>query len=239
MAFKTSVSKLKQCHPETCATATLHILVQSGDTDGDGVPNDQEIADGTDPNDPCDYESANQNLALVTAAWKSADCDNDGLTNYEEATGIDDPATPANPKGIKTNPLDPDSDGDGVTDGQEALDGTNPNDPCDYKAASQVLSKVSKEWLSSDCDKDGLTNGEEMTGIDDPSTPANPNGIKTDPRNPDSDGDGVTDAQEALDGTNPNDACSFKIASQTLTPSSAWNNGDCDGKNSCFVSLYW
>jgi gliding motility-associated-like protein len=215
--------------PANCATATLHILVQSGDTDGDGVPNDQEIADGTDPNDPCDYESANQNLALVTAAWKSADCDNDGLTNYEEATGIDDPATPANPKGIKTNPLNPDSDGDGVTDGQEALDGTNPNDPCDYKASSQVLSKVSAEWLLSDCDNDGLTNGEEMTGIDNPATPANPKGIKTDPRNPDSDGDGVSDAQEALDGTNPNDPCDYKAASQDLTKvSAAWKSTDCD-----------
>jgi gliding motility-associated-like protein len=125
--------------------------------------------------------------------------------------------------------LSSDSDGDGVRNDQEIADGTNPNDPCDYKSASQVLSKLSKEWLLSDCDKDGLTNGEEINGIDNPSTPANPKGIKTDPRNPDSDGDGVSDGQESLDGTNPNDPCSFKLASQTIAPSSAWNNGDCDG----------
>ncbi|KAI9550000.1 hypothetical protein GHT06_003265 [Daphnia sinensis] len=147
--------------PANCATATLHILVQTGDWDGDGVPNDQELLDGTDPNNGCDYKADNQKLALVTAAWKSTDCDKDGLTNYEEATGIDDPATPANPKGNKTNPLNPDSDGDGVSDGQEALDGTNPNDGCDYKLSSQVFAKVSQEWLLSDCDKDGLTNGEK------------------------------------------------------------------------------
>ncbi|KAI9549915.1 hypothetical protein GHT06_004500 [Daphnia sinensis] len=199
------------------------------DSDGDGVSDGQEALDGTNPNDPCDYKAASQDLTKVSAAWKSNDCDKDGLTNNEELTGVDDPATPANPKGVKTDPRNPDSDGDGVTDGKEALDGTNPNDPCDYKAASQDLTKVSAAWKSNDCDKDGLTNNEEVTGIDDPATPANPKGIKTDPRNPDSDGDGVTDGQEALDGTNPNDPCSFKPASQTLTPSAAWNNGDCDG----------
>ncbi|MEY2794036.1 MAG: hypothetical protein RJA76_2028, partial [Bacteroidota bacterium] len=45
----------------------------------------------------------------------------------------------------------------------------------------------------------------------------------------DSDGDGVTDNTEVLDGTNPNDPCSFVFASQTTTPSTAWNNLDCDG----------
>jgi hypothetical protein len=33
----------------------------------------------------------------------------------------------------------------------------------------------------------------------------------------DADGDGVTDGQEGLDGTDPMDACSFVLASQTRT----------------------
>jgi hypothetical protein len=45
----------------------------------------------------------------------------------------------------------------------------------------------------------------------------------------DADGDGVTDGQEGLDGTDPMDACSFVLASQTRTPSSSWNTSDCDG----------
>jgi gliding motility-associated-like protein len=45
----------------------------------------------------------------------------------------------------------------------------------------------------------------------------------------DTDGDGVLDSQEATDGTNPNDGCSYVAASKTVTPSAAWNALDCDG----------
>jgi gliding motility-associated-like protein len=64
-----------------------------------------------------------------------------------------------------------------------------------------------------DLDGDGLTNEEETTGVDDPSTPAVPNGT-SDPANPcdpfttgptcDPDGDGLSNADEALYGTDPN-----------------------------------
>ena len=39
----------------------------------------------------------------------------------------------------------------------------------------------------------------------------------------------MTNAQELIDGTNPMDPCSFNAISQTIAPSSAWNNADCDG----------
>ena len=197
------------------------------DSDGDGVSDAQEALDGTNPNDPCSFKLSSQTLP-TSAAWKSADCDGDGLTNQEEKTGVDDPSTPANPGGKITDPLNKDSDGDGVSDAQEALDGTNPNDPCSFKLSSQTL-PTSAAWKSADCDGDGLTNQEEKTGVDDPSTPANPGGKITDPSNKDTDGDGVSDGQEALDGTNPNDPCSYKVSSQTLTPSAAWLSEDCDG----------
>ena len=156
------------------ATATVTVLVVAlvpVDSDGDGVTDIQEALDGTNPNNPCDYKVASQDLTKVSTSWKSLDCDSDGLTNNEEVTGIDDPATPANPKGIKTDPRNPDSDGDGVTDGQEALDGTNPNNPCSFKLSSQDLTKVSTTWKTSDCDGDGVTNAQELLDKTDPNNP--------------------------------------------------------------------
>ncbi|MFY9158217.1 putative Ig domain-containing protein [Aquirufa ecclesiirivi] len=46
----------------------------------------------------------------------------------------------------------------------------------------------------------------------------------------DTDGDGVSDAQEAIDGTNPNDGCSYNPASQIFANTTlTWKNTDCDG----------
>ncbi len=46
----------------------------------------------------------------------------------------------------------------------------------------------------------------------------------------DSDGDGVTDAQEQIDGTDPNNGCSYKLSSQVFAnTSNAWRIADCDG----------
>lgn len=163
------------------------------DTDGDGIDDGVEIANGTDPLDPCDP------IGAVTT-----DTDLDGLTDCEETTGNDDPATALVPSGTsdETDPCDPDDsggtcdpDGDGVTNDDEATAGTDPNNP--------------------DTDGDGLTDGEELTGLDDPSTTLIPAGT-SDPLNPcdpddffpgcqtDSDGDGIFDAAENILGTDPN-----------------------------------
>ena len=45
----------------------------------------------------------------------------------------------------------------------------------------------------------------------------------------DCDGDGVTNGQELLDGTNPSDSCSMNFAHQTVATTAIWNNLDCDG----------
>ncbi|MDX2359416.1 MAG: T9SS type A sorting domain-containing protein [Crocinitomicaceae bacterium] len=44
----------------------------------------------------------------------------------------------------------------------------------------------------------------------------------------DTDGDGVTDATEGVDGTDANDMCSFILSSVTEVPSAAWLAADCD-----------
>ncbi len=82
----------------------------SGDTDGDGMPDDWEIANGLDPNDPSDA---------------GLDPDGDGLTNLEEYQH-------------GTDPHNWDTDGDGVSDLNEILGGSDPLDPSSKPKVKEV-----------------------------------------------------------------------------------------------------
>jgi gliding motility-associated-like protein len=71
------------------------------DSDGDGVTDAQEVLDGTDPTNPCDFEFVNITMPQ-TEFFLNGDCDGDGQTNGNEQG---------------PNPLEPfDSDGDGTPD---------------------------------------------------------------------------------------------------------------------------
>ncbi|MDC8003360.1 thrombospondin type 3 repeat-containing protein, partial [Aureisphaera galaxeae] len=39
----------------------------------------------------------------------------------------------------------------------------------------------------------------------------------------------MTNGDEINDGTDPSDPCSLDVASQTVPPTTAWNDADCDG----------
>ena len=91
--------------------------------------------------------------------------------------------------------------------------GANPIN-CDTAIATVVIGQCI-DFPINDCDNDGLTNAQELN-------------LGTDPLNPDSDGDGVKDGTEVTDGTNPLNPCSFVLAHQTVTPTTAWNSLDCD-----------
>lgn len=184
----------------------------AADPDGDGLSNAQESLLGTDPND--------------------ADSDNDGLDDGTEV-GNDGRLDAGD-----TNPLDADTDDDGVSDGAEVLgvDGiANNSDETDP--------------LNPDSDNDGLNDGTELgvtqpvpggssdgngtvfTGTDtgapgfvvdsDPAT-------TTDPTDPDSDDDGLTDGMEDANG----DGATSNTIGGTGTAGSGEtnpNNADTDG----------
>ncbi|NGF75955.1 tandem-95 repeat protein [Fluviicola sp. SGL-29] len=251
--------------PVLCDTAVVVITVvpclsdPMKDCDGDGVTNGDELTDGTDPSDPCDYNTANQQTP--GAVWNVLDCDEDGVTNGDELT---DGTNPSDPCDYNTSSVilsqgaiwnNADCDGDGVTNGDELTDGTDPNDPCDYNTASQTTPGA--DWNTLDCDGDGVINGDEVADGTNPNDPCdysagsvtltqggawnssdcdndgltNEEEVEagTDPLTPDTDGDGVTDSDELTDGTNPNDPCNFVLTSQTVTPGTTWMNADCDG----------
>ncbi|MCZ7544105.1 MAG: thrombospondin type 3 repeat-containing protein [Anaerolineae bacterium] len=103
------------------ATATSIALtaIVTTDTDGDGISDVQERAQGTDPNNPDsdgDGLSDGEEAAHGTNP-RVADTDGDGVSDGEEVHTL------------HTNPANPDSDGDDLQDGAERALGTDPNHP--------------------------------------------------------------------------------------------------------------
>ena len=184
------------------------------DTDGDGALDGAELAAGTNPrdadtdddglvdggevvygSDPFDVDTDGDGLfdgaePPFGASPVLVDTDGDGLDDPEEyvlgtapdlvdtdGDGLLDPEE--GPLGL--DPTAFDTDGGGVGDGTELGDGTNPLAPADDLRDGE------------DFDGDGLANQiERDLG-------------RSDPRDPDSDDDGLNDGEEVVGGTRPDD----------------------------------
>ncbi|ADW69524.1 carboxypeptidase regulatory-like domain-containing protein [Granulicella tundricola] len=106
------------------------------DSDGDGLPDSYEIANGLNPFDPTDA---------------NLDSDGDGLTNLQEYQ-------------LGTNPRIADTDGDGLNDGDEVRLGTNPlvadTDGDGLNDGDEV--RLGTNPLVYDTDGDGIPDGIEV-----------------------------------------------------------------------------
>ncbi|AEH01005.1 gliding motility-associated C-terminal domain-containing protein [Lacinutrix sp. 5H-3-7-4] len=228
------------------------------DCDGDGVINGTEVdpdmdgiagPNGTDINDPCDY-NAEDVTETQTGDWLLEDCDSDGNPNGTDSDPLD-PCVDADITMVDLNDTTSDwyisdCDGDGVIngtevdpdgDGTEGPNDTDPNDPCDYDASIQDITSTSTTWLGMDCDGDGVSNGTEINDGTNPldscdylESSQDITIVTTEWQDDDCDGDGVTNGTEVIDGTDVLDPCDFNPLSQDVTTvSSEWENLDCDG----------
>ncbi|MFL6234950.1 MAG: Ig-like domain-containing protein [Thermoanaerobaculia bacterium] len=120
------------------ALGILQIVVRlTGDADGDGIPDDLEVANGLNPSDPLDALqdpdgdglTNKQELVDFGTDIHKADSDGDGILDGEEVV--------AGADGFVTNPLRADTDGDGVRDALEIATGSDPTN-----AASLNLSRA-------------------------------------------------------------------------------------------------
>ncbi len=149
------------------------------DPDGDGVGNSHDT-DSDGDGIPDSVEGSGDSDGDGTPDFLDLDSDGDGVLDGNE--GWDD----IDGDGIP-NYLDLDSDGDGIGDNiDNDFDGDGINN--DDESSGDSDGDGVSDWADPDSDNDGVLDGDEDG---------------TDPTSPDTDGDGWTDLQEELCGSDP------------------------------------
>jgi hypothetical protein len=130
-AMKSGTVFIQAINEGTSGLISIKVSFSNGiDSDNDGIPDDEEILLGLNPNDPIDASLDLDADGLINLGEygvgtniRNRDTDGDGLLDGEEVRGT---------RGVSTNPLFPDTDGDGIKDLTEFNTGSNPTDSASY-----------------------------------------------------------------------------------------------------------
>ncbi|MFH1429962.1 MAG: hypothetical protein ABIG71_00385 [Candidatus Uhrbacteria bacterium] len=169
-------------------TSVVHVLV---DSDNDGVTDDDEVDNGTDPNDP--------------------DTDDDGLNDGNDPNPTDpDTDDDGDPDGTDPNPTNPDvftppdTDGDGTPDAEDSDDDNDGLYDWQEGPGGGPGGTHTNPYVY-DTDGDGVGDGEDDYPLDPTQShkpDADGDGIPND-TDSDDDNDGLFDWEEAALGTDP------------------------------------
>ncbi|QXP57703.1 gliding motility-associated C-terminal domain-containing protein [Cellulophaga sp. HaHa_2_95] len=122
------------------------------DSDNDGLSDGEEIALGTDPNNPdSDGDGILDGQEVLDGTNPLDDCDHNGGKALPDSDCDADGLTTAQEDAIGSDPNNADTDGDTIPDGQEITDGTDPLDPCDAIGGVPTL--------TAGCDEEVVSSG--------------------------------------------------------------------------------
>lgn len=199
--------------------------VDDADTDGDGINDSNELIEfGTLPTvADTDDDGVNDYNEVLVYATDPLNLDSDGDILYdggELVYGADALVTDTDGDGLtdgeevyfaQTDPVDADTDGDGVNDFNEVVNGTNPLiAPAPTQAPAAVSTSTATTGTSSSgAGSGGRSQGGRVDSDGDGLTDAQEERYGTEVLDGDTDGDGVNDSNEIAFGTDPLDINSW------------------------------
>lgn len=187
-------------------TVTVRVVRRSGDLDGDGLRNADEVAESTallDPDTDDDGLRDGVEVHVFDSDPTVVDSDGDGVADANEVQNASAPRlSDGDADSLAdlaeilngTSPSAADSDLDGLPDPVERELGTDPNDrdtDGDGIADAVEAGVYGSDPTAVDSDGDGLEDSAEIQRFG------------TDPADRDTDGDGIPDGREVLRGTDP------------------------------------
>ncbi|HMQ10416.1 MAG TPA: OmpA family protein [Oligoflexia bacterium] len=179
------------------SVVTTYANLMDSDAVSDGIPDFRD----TDSDNDGVLDSAEAGDALTNTI--PIDTDMDGIPNFQDTDSDEDGLLDSDEATLMSNPLLADTDMDGCTDSCEVF-GTNPpaEVSCPFighpSSPGTVISPIS-DPTDADTDDGGTNDCDEANEPTDPRNPADDPWLDED-----ADNDGVTNGQENVAGTNPN-----------------------------------